>query len=97
MAEQNTIARDAENKRLREIIATLRRENDALVMQVGAMAGGDVAKLRAELDRANARYNALRVQLVAAWREHGIEGLTDGERAVNAVTGAGALSRICPN
>ncbi len=53
--------------------------------------------LRAELDAANARANALKTALLAAWREHGVDSLTDGERAANAVTAAGALSRICVN
>ena len=39
--------------------------------------------LRVELDAANARANALRTALIAAWREHGIER-TPGGRATAA-------------
>jgi hypothetical protein len=31
--------------------------------------------------------------LIAAWREHGVENVTAGERAINAVTAAGALTK----
>jgi hypothetical protein len=53
--------------------------------------------LRADLDAANARANALRTALIAAWREHGIErtpcNLGDG----GTVTAQGAMSRLCWN
>lgn len=97
MLERTSVSLEAENRRLREIVATLRAENDALIMQVSAMAGGDVAKLRAELDAANSRAAALRTALIAAWREHGVEGTTGEEAAANAVTGRGALVRMCWN
>ncbi len=53
--------------------------------------------LRDELQAEQQRANALKMALLAAWREHGVDSLTDGERAANAVTAAGALSRICVN
>lgn len=53
--------------------------------------------LRAELDAARRDAAAMKQHLINAWREHGVYSLTDGERAANAVTAAGALSRICVN
>lgn len=97
MLERTSVSLEAENRRLRKIIATLRRENDALIMQVGAMAGGDVAKLRAELDAANSRANALRTALCQAWREHGVEPPAPDMPAAGAVTAEAAMQRLCWN
>ena len=53
--------------------------------------------LRDELDAANARANALRTALIAAWREHGIERTPDGQGDGGTVTAQGALQRLCWN
>ena len=53
--------------------------------------------LRVELDAANARANALRTALIAAWREHGIERTPGGQGDGGTVTAQGAMQRICWN
>ena len=53
--------------------------------------------LRAELDAANARANALRTALIDAWREHGIERTPGGQGDGGTVTAQGALQRLCWN
>ena len=53
--------------------------------------------LRDELDAANARANALRTALIAAWREHGIERTPGGQGDGGTVTAQGAMSRLCWN
>ena len=53
--------------------------------------------LRDELDAANARANALRTALIAAWREHGIERTPGGQGDGGTVTAQGALQRLCWN
>ena len=53
--------------------------------------------LRVELDAANARANALRTALIAAWREHGIERTPGGQGDGGTVTAQGALQRLCWN
>ena len=53
--------------------------------------------LRVELDAANARANALRTALIAAWREHGIERTPGGQGDGGTVTAQGAMQRLCWN
>lgn len=53
--------------------------------------------LRDELDAANARSNALRTALIAAWREHGIERTPGGQGDGGTVTAQDAMSRLCWN
>ncbi len=53
--------------------------------------------LRAERDAALRDAAAMKHHLIAAWREHGVENVTAGERAINAVTAAGALARVSVN
>ena len=53
--------------------------------------------LRVELDAANARANALRTALIAAWREHGIERTRGMQGDGGTVTARGALQRLCWN
>lgn len=53
--------------------------------------------LRAELDAANARANALRTALCQAWREHGVERTPGGQGDGGTVTAQGALQRLCWN
>ena len=53
--------------------------------------------LRAELDAANARANALRTALIDAWREHGIERTPGGQGDGGTVTAQGAMQRLCWN
>ncbi len=50
-----------------------------------------------QLDAANARANALRTALIAAWREHGIERTPGGQGDGGTVTAQGALQRLCWN
>jgi hypothetical protein len=53
--------------------------------------------LRVELNAANARANALRTALIAAWREHGIERTPGGQGDGGTVTAQGAMQRLCWN
>ena len=53
--------------------------------------------LRVELDAANARANALRTALIAAWREHGIERTPGGQGDGGTVTAQDAMQRLCWN
>lgn len=53
--------------------------------------------LRAELDAANARANALRTALIAAWREHGIERTPCNLGDSGMVTAESAMQRLCWN
>ena len=48
-------------------------------------------------DAANARANALRTALIAAWREHGIERTPGGQGDGGVVTAQGAMQRLCWN